>query len=109
MENGCVESLKVPGNEAKTRSRVRVRVSIDWALDVASMLDVAIERQEGKKLPGLRVGWAIAHPAHPADTALIDTVHKPLCVGIVATRNWTRAKRQCIRTHESADRRMWTQ
>ena len=35
------------------------------------MLDaVAIERQEEKKLPGLRVGWAMANPAHPADTAL---------------------------------------
>ena len=31
------------------------------------MLDVAIERQERKKnLPGLRVGWAMAHPAAPA-------------------------------------------
>ena len=31
VENGCVESLKAPapGNEARTRSRVRVRVSID--------------------------------------------------------------------------------
>ena len=23
-----------------------------------------------KQQPGLRVGWAMAHPAHPADTAL---------------------------------------
>ena len=34
------------------------------------MLDVAIEWQ-GKTLPGLRVGWAMAHPAHPAVPALL--------------------------------------